>query len=141
MKRITVLTTLEHEDLPRCDVRLNLLGCEGRSGKVRRPDLVDLGPSLVQNPPRPLQPLLIDGVLPSSLRSSDRSMDQSAGGSQLKRESEVSVDHGVGLKVGGLGPGIWRIKRRQCLFEQSEIKVGPMMDKSRKRKEKRGRWT
>ena len=68
-------------------------------------------------------------------------MDQSAGGSQLKRESEVSVDHGVGLKVGGLGPGIWRIKRRQCLFEQSEIKVGPMMDKSWKRKEKRGRVT
>jgi hypothetical protein len=105
-KYIVVLTALEHEDLPRRDVGLDLLRRKGGAREVRRPDLVDLGPSLVQNPPRPLQPLLIDSVLPSSLRSSKGSVDQSAGRSQLKRESEVPVDHGVVLEVGGIGPGI-----------------------------------
>jgi len=103
---MTALTTLEHEDLPRCDVGLDLLMGEGRSREVRRPDLVDLGPGLVQDSPRPLQPLLIDHVLPPGLWSSDGSVDQSAGGSQLKRESEVSVDHRVGLEVGDIGPRI-----------------------------------
>ena len=64
-------------------------------------------------------------------------MNQSAGGSQLKRESEVPVDHGIGLEVGDIGPRVRRIKRRQCLFEESEIKVGPTRDQSWKRKEKR----
>lgn len=123
------LTALEHEDLPRRDIGLDFLRGEGGSGEVRRSDLVDLGPGFVQNPPRPLQPLLVNGVLPSSLGSSQSGVNQPAGGSQLKRESEVSVDHGVGLEVGDFGPGIWRIKRRQCLLEQSEIKVGPIMDR------------
>ena len=64
-------------------------------------------------------------------------MDQSTGGSQLKRKSEVPVDHGIGLEVRGIGPRIRRIKRRQCFFEEPEIKVGPTMDQSWKRKEER----
>ena len=104
-KHVEALTAFEHEDLPRRDVGLDLLRGEGGPRQVRRPDLVDLGPSLVQNAPRALQPLLVNGVLPPSLWSSDRSMNQSAGGSQLKRESEVPVDHGVGLEVGNVGPG------------------------------------
>ena len=103
---MTALTALEHEDLPRRDVGLDLLRCKGGSRKVRRPDLVDFGPSLVLNTPGPLQPLLINHILPSSLWSSDRSMNQSAGRSQLKRESEVTVDHGVSLEVGSISTGI-----------------------------------
>ena len=105
-KYVTALTALEHEDLPGRDVGLDLLGREGRPRKVRRPDLVDLGPSLVQDSPRALQPLLIDRVLPSSLRSGDSSVDQPAGRSQLKREGEVPVDHGIGFEMGGIGPRI-----------------------------------
>jgi hypothetical protein len=33
-------------------------------------------------------------------------MDQTAGRSQLKRESEVTVDEGVSLKLGNIGSGI-----------------------------------
>jgi len=104
-KSVTALTALEHEDLPRRDVGLDLLRGEGGPRQVRGPDLVDLGPSLVQDTPRALQLFLVNGVLPPSLWSSDRGVNQSAGGSQLKRESEVPVDHGVGLEVGGVGPG------------------------------------
>ena len=128
---MTALTALEHEDLPRRDVSFDLLRGEGGSRKIRGADLVDFRPSFVQNSPRPLQPLLVDSILPSSLWSSDRSMNQSAGGSQLKRESEVSVDQRVGLKVGSIGSGIRRIKRRQSLLEQSEIEVGPTISQGR----------
>ena len=124
---MTALTTLEREDLPRRDVSFDLLRCKGGSRKVGQPDLVNFGPSLVQNSPRPLQPLLINHILPSGLRSSDCSMNQSAGNSQLKRGSEISVDRRVGLEVGNIGSGIWWIKRRQCLLEQSEIKVIPVV--------------
>lgn len=98
---------------------------EGGSRQVRRTDLIDFGPSLVQDSPRPLQLLVIDCILPSSLWSSDRSMNETAGRSQLKRESEVPVDQGVGLRVGNIGPGIGGIKRWQCFLKQSEIEVGP----------------
>lgn len=103
---MTSLTALEHEDLPRRDVGFDLLRRKGGPRKVRRPDLVDFGPGLVQNSPRALQLLLIDSVLPSGLWPGDRGMDQSAGRSQLKRESEVPVDQRVGLEVGTIGSGI-----------------------------------
>jgi hypothetical protein len=53
-----------------------------------------------------LQLLLIDCILPSCLWSSDGGMDHAAGRSQLKRESEITVDQGIGLKVRNIGPGI-----------------------------------
>jgi len=103
---VTSLTALEHEDLPRCDVGFDLLRRKGGPRKVGRPDLVDFGPGLVQDSPRALQLLLIDRILPSGLWSGDRGMNQSAGRSQLERESEVPVDEGVGLEVCNIGSGI-----------------------------------
>ena len=105
-KGVKSLTALEHEDLPRRDVGFDLLRGKGGPRTLRRQDLVDFGPGLVQNVPRAVQLCLINRILSSSLWPSDRSMDQLAGRSQLKGESEVLADQGVGLEVGDLGLGI-----------------------------------
>ena len=109
---MTTLTALECEDLPRRDVSFDLLRCKGGSREVGQPDLVNFEPGLVENSPRPLQHLLINNILASSLRSSDCSMNQPTGDSQLKKGSEISVDNRVGLEVGNISSGIWWIKRR-----------------------------